>query len=887
MRSNFPDCMTFNNLLVFGTGKNLYISKGWRLFPFPLEGASESFLGMYRVRMEQLLTSVGRSGFNLQIRRTFDSDFENELNTYNDLDQKKHEWSSLIRGQVFDAYSKSCAAGMLRREYCEIYLGKWTSPSEEIKSKRDLLNLLDGYKTLFENLEGEIRSRMDGSKVQAMTGKDYFESYFKAFNPTFASRFRHLVGHDKFIPALTMQENTMSGDIVEVGNGKTALMIDGKHTAILTINRWPSLTIPNISRALTKLPFNDYSITFNIWPCDVQEEAKKAATLASKLKKGQSTEEQLSVSALKKRELDLLSAALQPMYAAGSIVAWADTEAELMARCDAIQANIRAMSGADYWKENETVMARRAFEYSLPAWQGEKQSTRAIYAESPYMADLLPISAGVEGYLTEGQALLDNEDGGILGIAAFVGSQALHTFITGASRAGKSVSCIALLSQLAHNLGFICIVESGNSWGTIVKAMGGQQIIVKSDGKMTINYFDTAGLPLLPSQIDFCVSAVMGMCKTEEADKLSFRKGLVEKCISTLYKDRFETWSKENHHKYAVLRRFYVALKTFGEKNEGWDNLAELLEMWKQFAIESPEAKANLLEQVTEEEMVDAEKTHQSAKEIMCLAHVFYEPGDYPQHSSLAELCETGGGLQHEHERQELVNIGRALAAWRRGGSFGCLFDGPNNVDFGANVVQFELGEIPDSSVDLKRMVGFILTNRIRSEVVKRSRAEKKLFIYEEASIILNLPGGAELFSESLAQMAKYSCAVWIITQQLAQFMDNPKVAAVALGNCRQFLILRNSIDDLQKLSENIGLPPIMAHRASLFKVPSQMPAHNRYASMVYYNPSADVCAIGRLYASPEVIYVADSEGENYMKRMQELKNSTNIIESIKHHARR
>jgi len=283
--------------------------------------------------------------------------------------------------------------------------------------------------------------------------------------------------------------------------------------------------------------------------------------------------------------------------------------------------------------------------------------------------------------------------------------------------------------------------------------------------------------------------------------------------------------------------------------------------------------------------MVELEKSSDGDRELTAFAHVFYEPGDYPTHSAFVELLETGGGLRNEGEKTELLKISRALAAWRKGGSYGVLFDGVNNVNLAANVVHFELGEIPDSAIDLKRMVGFILTNRVRAEVVKRPRSEKKVFVYEEASIILNLPGGAELFLESLAQMAKYACQVMIVTQQLAQFMENEKVAKVAMGNCRQFLILRNSVDDLEELARRISLPEVLAYKASLFKPPADLPPADRYASMVYFNPGAGINAVARVYAPKEVLWVADSEGAKFQERMTVLKGSKNIIESIKHHA--
>jgi hypothetical protein len=885
---HFPDCFAYGPYLIFGQGKHLYITRGFRIRPVPLDGAKDAHLNLYRRKLENFLTVTLREGFNVQLRRTFDSDYTDELATFKASATVGHEWSNLIRELVYSSFREASRTGLLRREYTDMYFGRWLETSVKVTSKKRLHAYLESLTPVYTNIEVNLRNALDGAQIVPLEGGDYYESYFKAFNKSLANDFRWKVGQDQFIPELSMLENCSSGDIVEIGDGVTGLMVDGRHVATYSLNRWPNPTYPLVTRAITRLPYNAYDVTVSLYPSDPMAEAKKAADLRTKLSRGNpTTEEELSIESLKERERSLLSGSLQSMHASCVFNVWAEDATELRIRGDILKQAIRSMSGADYYAENDPVTARLAFAISLPGWQGEVNSKlRKIYSESDVMGDILPISAGTEAYLANGQVIFDNEDGGLMGYAAFLGSTPLHTFITGASRAGKSVTCISILSQLAGMLGYIVIVESGNSWGTFVKAMGGQSIVVKSDGAMTINYFDTAETPLAPSHIDFCVSVALGMARTVDEDRLTERKGLLEKCVVELYRDRFKSWKAESPDKYRVLRHVYAAIKAFGRSgSEPWETFGELFALWQELVTSDPEEHARRLYSVTEREIVELEKSSDGEREILSFAHVFYEPGDYPTHSSFVELLETGGGLRNQAERQELLTISRALAAWRKGGSYGVLFDGVNTVDLAANVVHFELGEIPDSAVDLKRMVGFILTNRIRAEVVKRPRAEKKVFVYEEASIILSLPGGAELFLESLAQMAKYSCQVMIVTQQLAQFMENEKVAKVAMGNCRQFLILRNSIDDLQELARRISLPEVLAHKASLFKPPADLPPTDRYASMVYYNPGAGINAVARVYAPKEVLWVADSEGEKFQARMAALKGSTNIIESIKHHA--
>jgi hypothetical protein len=881
---NFPDPASYGGFLIFGTGKNLFVTKGYKVFPLPLEGLKDAHLEQYRARLESFFTFALREGFNIQIRRTFDSDYSKELGIYAGQGFGRYEWSDLVRSKVLEAYKEGIASGLMRREYLEIYVGKWIEASKPIKGRKVLEQYLKGLKGVYENLESSFRTVLDGAQLEPMAGGDYYEAYFKTFNPSFASKFRQEIGQGQFIDGLTMLQNTFTGDIVEVGDGLTGLKVDGKHIAVLSLNRWPNPTLPGVTRPLTQLPFNEYTITCNIYPADLEVEARKAADLKAKLSRGKPTmEERLSIEALDKKERSLRSGVLQPLYSSLTFIIWADTDDELRVRMDILKTAIRSMGQSDYYTENHPIAARRAFELCMPGWQGER-AFRRLYAESDYMADIAPISASINGFLDAGQVLLDNENGGIFGYAAFQGNTPLHTFITGASRAGKSVTCIAMMSQLIGMLGYTVIVESGNSWGTFVKALGGQSVVVKADGSMTFNYLDTDGLPLSPGHLDFCVNVCLGMSRTVEAEKAGERKGLLEKALKGLYRDRFNAWRNQNPEKYDSLRRLYAAIKRFGHEVEDYGSFSDLFALWKEMAQTDSARKTKLLLSVKEEEIVDLEKGPVTGNELAGFACVYYTRTEYPTHGNFVEILASGAGA-NEREGEEYQIMANALAAWTRSGSYGVLLDGPNTMDMSADVIQFELGEIPESSTDLKKMVGFILTNKIRAEVVKRPRDQKKAFIYEEASIILGLPGGPELFLESLAQMAKYSCQVTIVTQQLAQFMQNEQVAKIAIGNCRQFVILRNSIDDLNALAKQIGLPDVMAYRASLFKPPADLPKGKRFACAVVFNPGSGVTAIVKVYAPPEVLWVADSEGDKYQAKMKALKGSKNIIQTITQHA--
>ena len=133
--------------------------------------------------------------------------------------------------------------------------------------------------------------------------------------------------------------------------------------------------------------------------------------------------------------------------------------------------------------------------------------------------------------------------------------------------------------------------------------------------------------------------------------------------------------------------------------------------------------------------------------------------------------------------------------------------------------------------------------------------------------------------------MGKFACCVGTVTQQYAQFLENEHVAKVCIGNASQFFLLKNKKEDLVDLGERIQLPMVSVDKIVNFSRPVDLPAEDRYSSFLYFsalgmdNVINGVC---RVYAPPELLYVADSEGAEFQKRMDELRGSEgNIVQKV------
>ena len=90
--------------------------------------------------------------------------------------------------------------------------------------------------------------------------------------------------------------------------------------------------------------------------------------------------------------------------------------------------------------------------------------------------------------------------------------------------------------------------------------MGERPIILHPDGDLTINYFDTGGMPLNQLQIATAVAFVSRMIgEAGDAETQQIRQAVLARYIHQLYEDAFEEWTKRNRDKLPQIQRMACA----------------------------------------------------------------------------------------------------------------------------------------------------------------------------------------------------------------------------------------------------------------------------------------------------------------------------------------
>jgi|GEM_PF-5378583 len=875
-----PNCEFIDGFLVFGKSKKgIYISKGYLVDVPDKFASSESTKLEFRRKLTRMLTIILRDGFDIQVKRSFDSDYSSIIDEYRNNSEGGNQWSDTVRRKTAEVYEEAVDNNFLRREYMQIYVGQWYKFTDKEVSKKQIKTFLISIESLYNTISHVLKSAFDDGTVIAMENRDYFERYFKMFNKSFRSNFTKNVGKGAYIEGLSMQDNCMLSDFQESGESVSGLELDGYHHAFLTVARWPDFTVPMISKKLTDMSINDFELTFSLYSTDLEKEKIEGKSVLRNLKNSEDIEEQEMYAALDEKLRSLAAGSITPLYGVFTISVWSRSKDDLKIQMDAVKTNIMAMDGALYFIENAPKKAREIFYMGFPGWMGSSYvAHRKLYAEASYSADLLPISSSFTGMLDKPDAIFDGEEGSIVGIKLFQGSTPSHFGMFGKTRAGKSVTAIAILSQAYPSLGYMVIVESGNSYLTWVKAQGrdAESIVIQPNGNITINYFDTMGLPLTSEQLNNAVGLLMCIIgASSDEDKNTRRQALLTQAVVNLYEDKYNQWKIRNEKLNEQVRKTAVAIHRLQEElPAGANSYVEAYKEYRSLHENNPEEFERRYNAVTEADAADFEKSPRTRGEVMNLAYAMFKPEEFPTHGNFCENLRAGEGS--EDTKKEMVALADLLEQWRRNGPNGPLIDGPSTVRIDKRVVHFELGLIPEANEALRNLAGFLINNMVRNHVQSLPRSVKKLFIFEELSRFLNIQGSDKIIKETFAQMGKFACCVGTVTQQYAQFLENIDVAKVCIGNSSQFFLLKNERDDLESLGEFIDLPKVSIEKITNFARPVDLPSDDRYSSFLYFsNTGANLInGVVRVYATSELLYVADSEGEAYQQRMDELKGA-------------
>ncbi|MFH1497576.1 MAG: hypothetical protein ABII82_07090 [Verrucomicrobiota bacterium] len=507
------------------------------------------------------------------------------------------------------------------------------------------------------------------------------------------------------------------------------------------------------------------------------------------------------------------------------------------------------------------------------------------------MANILPFSSTPAGYLESAEFIYEGANGNLVGGRTFVGEGANQTpqnaVVIGTTGSGKSVNLIDILTQTGMYFSFTTIVEEGNAYSVYVRTVdpSARSIIVQANGKLTMNYLDTRGLPLSGLHLSAAAALpvlMVGQSKDEDRNKL--RQALLSNAIGRLYDD-FARWYLNRHpERREPISRRACALDAYRRERMGPQatDLDAFLE-FAEFETERSDEAATFIAGIDGGEVLRFEKDSVGSQRVRDLIFSEFGPADYPQHGHLQELLSAEASGAHSDEMRYLATL---LEPWGSGGAYGELFDGVSNVNLTGKIAHFELGYIPESAEELKAAAAFLISNYTRSHMMRLPRGLRKRNIFEEVARFALIPSGKKVLRESYQQLRKYN--VWnVATVQNYEQFKSSDIRGPVLGNSRVLLLLRQSDrSDIEDLSRDFPIPEAVKDAVMSHPEPEKI-IGQKYSQFTYYHTDErrPMIVTMRNAASREMLYCSSSSGAHYDQREKELKDYDNVVDGIIAHA--
>jgi len=898
MARSFPDGWFESGMLWWGRALDAgtCLSRGARVEVPDLRSADNRTLIDLRRQNAHALALVGNAA-SLQIQWTVEDDFGPALEAYSGRKAQGTPWCRRACAVRRAYYDRRLAEGSLRRERVHVYVGRRCDGL----SNKDLrtLEACDAFlRQAASGLDSQLRMLAmvhPLGRWSPMDDGDHAVHLRKFLNPSLARVFsgdreRALEGFD---PTRPIRANCMRSDVdafvSRAPDHRALLHLDGNYHALFVMRELPRGTRPGMLLPVLDAVGDGACVTLGVRPLPVGGEIDRLRREIDELSAFLSDRRAAGVEndiRLRHGRIDsLLSSVTIPFNLLFTVRVWSPTAEGIAAKALAMRTALQGIDGAEFMQVNNAAQARHLFYETLPGNLGGTYRGWDIYVENHNLVDLMPLSSTFTGHLDDAQALYDSPGNSVVGVRLVTpNGTPQHSIVVGVNGSGKSAFLIDLMSQTDCEWAYRFYQEEGLSLVTQAQLCGMKSLVLRESGDVTLNPFDTLGLPLSSYTVARVVRTCMklvGLSRDEDRNRR--REGLIGEYVRSHFEDCAEDWRNADPARWSRIARRSLAAE---RSRKGDDDFVDACLALAELERTDPAGAAELVAAPTEEEVARVEMTPQGRRNTLSLAFSMFSAGDYPRFDGLVALMRHGRLPHHRSAAvaSELDFLSSELAkGLRAGGVVGAFIDGPTNVDVRGAGLHFDTSRLPDGT--LKELSGYVVFDHVRQHILALPRASSKVMLLDELRRILLIPGATEFVKELLAQMRKYRCVFVGAFQEPSQIDDiDPALTDLLLGQCKQhFLMRQNNADQVARVGRVIGLPAA-AQRAVLQHPLVEHQRQKRRASFLTYFSSegaTPVCGTVRVEIDPAMLYVAESSGAVFDRRMQALGKYPSVFHGV------
>jgi len=872
MSKGLQDSYVSHGQLLFGdASKAGYVAKGYTVSLPSMENASNSYLNELENGMRSLMRSMQDA--RLQFAWSTGDDYQNHLLEYYQTTKSKvkNEWSKRQRSERFCRYSER----KLRSDRLTIYITR-SLDWKDVKGDIELLPKASAKS--FEMFQNDLSHLVHnlGGEVTPLSEQGLFEEYYRLLSPA-----TNLPSNFKFDPAKTVLENCLGGDASPIEKPDIGFYLDGYYHGVLSIQSMCQNTYMGIIQQLTGLAIHDYSVTVNASALDANAEIAKIQSQANQLRtalRKSSNIQMNSALAMKERKIArLMSNQIQPMNGQLIIRARSQNRDELQQKMSIIKSAILRMQSAQALECSFPTTARNFLRASQPGWSFDKYQDGTHYLEDTNLCHLLPLSGSNSDSLHQAEAIYDGGNGNLIGMSGFTSegenASPAHIVCSGDTGSGKSNFLCDFISQVYSLYEFIVIVDFGLSYESLVRVLDPAVkplIIEAKNNDVVFNYLDTRGKALTAEHLSDAIGVCSLMAHLEDGDPL---KNILSRCLMQFYKDHSQDWMKANQGRFKELVSDAVLVEEIRKTEQTtWEAAATTFQ-------NRVKTDSKLRDAVADSQIKDYRLREEAREELFRLSYTLMTPEEAPRHSDFQNWLELES-LAGTTESENIVRLASDLKAWcADDGKHGNLLDGINTVSFDKSLIYVELGNIQDSSADLKEMASYIVTNYIQSAIASRSRSEKKLILIEELGAFFSIRGGAKIARNFYERSRKSNTCCISVAQSLVTLEHKEVVESMVSNASTGIFFQQSSESEIDFISSAFRLPQSSRDTLRSFNKPNAKTG----APFLLCKKSGSTPTILTAchIPHPEMLYLASSSGNQHEKRKADFNSSKELIDVV------
>lgn len=873
---------SFESFIVYGEmDKNGYVSKGYKIEIPNLDNSGDSVKNSLFLRLANFLSRLEQD-CKVQFRFTRDTDFNEILEPYNEQTQSlvKDCWSKSIRNSIYNNFIEQIKNRKVRREHVHVYFSipiknfkKDGLVPESVKSrKRFERQVKNAFTMPFQSLKEALRLN-----VEPLNHIELFKEFYQSYNKS--SMETDIDYSQIFTPEI---EEIVECEFMKSQNEEisaASFCADGYYHNILTLADFPKTdTTPFFGNQFLNNDIQNLTIVVNIEALDIAKYIKKKEKLHRRVE-GDVNASPSSIA--QAAGLDDLEDQIWrfgkgeeiPLRIEYIIHTWNSDQKELHADTMVLRQAASSMF-TSLVMYDLGLQAMHNFLKTLPGNLFYKNKDASLDCNHSSLSSIIPFNSSFAGKGKDGNILFAGDHGNIMSIGFFDGPTPQHMLCLGQSGSGKSVNFASILSQSFFDFEKIVIIEEGGSYSNLSKIYSdsSESIIIDPNGRLTLNYFDTCGVPLSPGQIEFVTMFLVGMCgESKDAEIIQDRTALISAYVIDIYNDTFIEWKSTNSEALLEVAKLSMTVEWMlpfmpPERNTELDSYFELKDILEKSNDERESFDQEVISyynsissnQATDYILEDSDT-------IRNIAFALIPREEMPYHSQIVEAIRDTP--KSNHNIDETNRIANRIAVYSIESGKGCLFDGYTTIDLSKKFIHIELSRLANCSSVMKNLVGIVINNLVQNQIIGMARSDKKLYIFEEAARFLSIPGAADIIKQSYAQFRKYTCVAVTVTQSIAQ-MEESGVGKILMTQSKSFMFLKNTDKkELEALKPYIQLSDNAITSIKEFPSPEHI-AGEKYSSFLYYaqRDQWPIVGVGRNYASTQLLVAAATSGELHSK---------------------